>query len=177
MPYYSIIIIAQIIILLIVLVFFSRFVVRRINRPKNAVDDSADRTADYQNTIINRKTLRKWAPAFLFCLICGLLAMYLCYPIEHGPEAKLAKDFISSNDSIRNYFGNVQSISFSDEGTSSENIGLSGRKGECYFDINGDKKTGIVRVRWESKGSGVEFHVRSVEVLSAEHNFLPMWSP
>jgi hypothetical protein len=151
------------------------FLFEYIIRPKSVIDDSTKREANYRKTIFSKESLRKLAPLFILGLICFIFVTYAVYSLEHGPEAKLSKDFILSNTSIKKYFGDIRSVSLSNEESSNEDIGPEGRNGELYFYIAGDKKTGTALVRWKSKGSGVGFKVQSLEVVTEDHKFLPIW--
>jgi hypothetical protein len=154
---FSIIVTAIALTLLVIFFYTFGFITRNINHPKSVVPEP--------HQFLNKETLRRWTPLFILGLICFVLAIYAVYSLKHGPEAKLAKDFISSNNNVINYFGNIRSISFSNQESSVENIGSGSRNGEYYFDIDGDKKAGTVKIRWES-----------IELAGEDHNFSSIWS-
>ncbi len=115
-------------------------------------------------SVKNNKYFKKWKWFILLFIICGLIVSLSLYIfVDKVPERELAENFVLMNKRIQAEFGEPLSV----ESIISAEVSYKWkrREGEYTFYIKGGKKTGTIRVRWHSKGKGVDFAVKSIELL------------
>ncbi len=118
---------------------------------------------------------KKWPILLSLFLVCALAMSFLLYKfVIKLPEKELAKNFLSTNDRIMDLFGKPLSVQYGGNGSK-----VSFRKkkleGSYSFTIKGAKKTGVVQVKWHSKGSGIDFKADSIEFLEPWKDPVLIW--
>jgi len=106
---------------------------------------------------------------------CAIVASLLGYWfVDQLPERQLVENYLRGNPTIKNEFGNILSISYGGDGS-----GVSFRSGglEGYYSyiVKGEKKSGVVRVSWQSRGKGVDLVVKSIELLEPWKDPVVIW--
>lgn len=126
----------------------------------------------------NKKFALKWFWLLLFIsVVAGVIALLLVHTLlDELPEKELAKEFLWTNPKVKAYFGEVLSVSSGMAGSRVRYEFDGTREGYYSFRIEGRKKSGQVRVRWYSEGSGTNFTVHSVELLEPGKQPLGIWA-
>jgi hypothetical protein len=125
--------------------------------------------------IKSNKYFRKWKWFILFFVVCALIVSLSNYIFVYkAPERELTKNFVLANRKIQAEFGEPFSIKVMKSAKISYK--QNKREGTYTFDIKGSKKTGTIRVRWHSRGAGIDFVVDTIELLKPRKNPLLIWS-
>jgi len=131
---------------------------------------------EMKKNIKNNKYFKKWKWFILLFIICAIIVSLLNYIFVHkAPEKELVKNFVLANTNIQSEFGEPLSI----ESIRSAKISYKQNKheGNYAFNIKGSKKSGAIRIRWQSKGEGADFTVDSIELIENWKDPVVLWPP
>ncbi len=126
-------------------------------------------------SVKDNKYFKKWKWFILLFIVCALIVSLCNYIFVYkGPERELAKTFALANAKVQSEFGELLSI----ESIRSAKISYKQNKheGNYTFNINGNKKSGAIRIRWHSMGEGVDFTVESIELLEPLKDPMIIWT-
>ena len=107
---------------------------------------------------------RNWIIIWLVTFLLGLLFMnsFTKKVLDDRPELKMAQIFIASNDVIREEFGEVKAIDYQRR-YSKITSGEGWASGEYAFQLEGSKKSGIIRLKWSSRTG--RFEPQEIELI------------
>lgn len=108
--------------------------------------------------LFNKKTVVAILAVFL------ILVLVLNY-IYRVPEFELSKQYIKTNHSIEEYFGEIIEVKKGKGGSHVEwnLVGQYPVEGFYSFFIDGRKNDGEIKIYWHSKGKGEDYVVTKIE--------------
>lgn len=122
------------------------------------------------------KLMSKWKWIVLGFFVCAFAMAFLIFMfVDQLPERGLAEDFLRTNQKIREYFGDIEDVSYNKQDAANVSFGRGKREGMHSFSIKSSKKSGNVRVHWHSEGSGINFTVDSVELIERGKKPTVIW--